>query len=87
MKNKLTDLNNYLFEQLERINDDTLKPEELETAIKKAETVTNIAETIIKNGALQLRQVDLMVQNGLVPTKTIPLLLGTNDAPKENKID
>lgn len=52
MKNKLTDLNDYLFEQIERINDDSLNEEELSKEIKKAEAIQGIAETIIKNGEL-----------------------------------
>ena len=36
MKNALTDLNNYLFEQLERLNDDSLSAEELDREMKKA---------------------------------------------------
>lgn len=35
MENTLTDLNNYLFEALERVNDDDLTDEELEKEIKK----------------------------------------------------
>lgn len=35
MQNKLIDLNNYLFEQLERLNDDNLTMEELDREIKK----------------------------------------------------
>lgn len=34
-RNKLTDLNNHLFEQLERLNDGDLEGEELEKEIKK----------------------------------------------------
>lgn len=54
MKNTLTDLNNYLFEQLEKIADADLKGEELEKEIKRGEAVTKIAKTIIENGALAL---------------------------------
>ena len=35
MKNTLTDLNNYLFEQLERITDDSLTDDQLEKELKK----------------------------------------------------
>lgn len=49
MKNSLQDLNNYLFESLERINDDDLTDEELEKEIKRSEAVTKVANTIINN--------------------------------------
>lgn len=49
MKNKISDLNDILFEQMERINDDSLTEEELDTAIKKAEAINGIAKTIIDN--------------------------------------
>lgn len=55
MQNNLTALNNYLFEQIERINDDSLSDEELEKEIKRSGAVTNIAKTIIDNGELALK--------------------------------
>ena len=39
MKNTLSDLNNYLFESIERLNDDSLSDEELEKEIKRSEAV------------------------------------------------
>ena len=36
MKNKLSDLNNYLFEQLEILNDSDLSEEQIDSAIKKS---------------------------------------------------
>lgn len=50
MKNSLQDLNNYLFESLERINDDDLEKE-----IKRSEAVTKVASTIINNTEVQLK--------------------------------
>lgn len=55
MKNSLHDLNNYLFESLERINDDDLTDEELEKEIKRSEAVTKVASTIINNAEVQLK--------------------------------
>ena len=37
MKNTLSDLNNYLFEQLERLNDDSLTDEQLEIQLRKTD--------------------------------------------------
>ena len=54
MKNTLTALNNYLFEALEKINDDELTDDEFEKEAKKSEMKIKIAETIIKNANTQL---------------------------------
>lgn len=54
MKNTLEDLNNHLFEQLERLNDEELKGEDLEREIARSKSITAVAKTIIENGALAL---------------------------------
>lgn len=50
MKNTLNDLNNYLFEAIERLNDDDLSEEQLDKEIKRSEAVQKVAKTIIENG-------------------------------------
>lgn len=57
MKNKLVDLNNHLFEELERLNDEELKGEELQEERERAKSIANIAQTIINNGELALKAV------------------------------
>jgi len=54
MKNTITDLNNYLFEQIETLNDKDLKGEELDEEIKRCEMIGKIAKTIIDSGNLAL---------------------------------
>lgn len=53
-KNKLNDLNNHLFEQMERLNDDDLTGEDLNREIKRAKTMSSIASNIVSNAALAL---------------------------------
>ena len=55
MRNSLTDLNNALFEEIERIQDDDLSDEQLDRSIKRAEAVTKVAEVIVRNGELALK--------------------------------
>lgn len=54
-KNKLVDLNNHLFEELERLNDEGLKGEALQEERERAKSMANIAQTIINNGELALK--------------------------------
>lgn len=53
MRNSLADVNNYLFEAIERLNDD-LTDEQLEREIKRTEAVTKVAKTIVDNTNLAL---------------------------------
>lgn len=55
MNNTLKDLNNHLFEQLERLNDDDLDDEALDKELKRADGMAKIAEKIITNGELAYR--------------------------------
>ncbi len=55
MKNTLVDLNNHLFEQLERLNDDEVRGEKLSEEIERANAMAKIAQKIIDNGNLALR--------------------------------
>ena len=54
MKNTLGDLNNHLFAQLERLNDEDLKGDNLREEIERARAVTQVASKIIENGSLVL---------------------------------
>lgn len=54
MKNKLSDLNNHLFAQLERLSDEELKDEALQEEIERSKAVQGIAGSIINNAKLAL---------------------------------
>lgn len=78
MKTKLTDLNYYLFEQLDRITNDDLVGEELEQEIARSKVITDTAMQIIKNQQTQLRAAELFVKCGkeLPENSNMTLLIG-----------
>lgn len=55
MKNKLSDLQNHLFAQLERLGDEDLTGEKLAEEINRAKAVNDVAQQIIANGTLVLK--------------------------------
>ena len=57
MKNKLIDLNNHLFAQLERLGDEELKGEALLEEMGRAKVVANVAQQIVNNGNLVLNAI------------------------------
>lgn len=74
MKNTLTDLNNYLFEALEKLTDDGITDEEMQREITRANAVTSVAETIIHNGELALKAMKHVEEYGRGDKKLPPML-------------
>lgn len=74
MKNTLNDLNNYLFESIERLNDDSLNDEELDREIKRSEAVQKIAKTIVDSGTLALQAKKHLDEYGEGRDVEIPML-------------
>jgi len=54
MKNKLTDLNDHLFAQLERLGDEDLSDEGLTKEIGRTKAITGVAKEVISNAQLLL---------------------------------
>lgn len=77
-KNRLLDLNDHLFEQLERLNDDDLKGEDLDQEIKRAASISNISKQIIDTGRLALDAKKAFL-TGIVREDEIPHILKLDD--------
>jgi len=78
MKNQLVDLNNHLFEQLERLNNDNLKGKKLDNEIDRSKAMTGVAKEIINTQALAL---DAQKALGAGVVKQVPEMMGV-DRPK-----
>ena len=74
MKNTLSDLNNYLFEQLERLQDDSLDESGLDKEIQRSEAVQKVSKTIIDNGQLALQAKKHLDEYGQGDKVELPML-------------
>lgn len=72
MKNKLADLNDHLFAQLERLSDEELTPEQIDVEAKRGEAMVAVAETIIRNAALQIQSAKIAFDGGADPVPYLP---------------
>lgn len=72
MKNKLSDLNNHLFAQIERLSDETMTPEEIDREAKRGEAIVAVADQIIRNAALQLQAAKIAFDGGADPVPYLP---------------
>lgn len=74
MRNTLADLNNILFEQMERLQDDDLKGENLEIELKKTKSIVDVASTVIENATLSLEAQKFLIDMGISTKVNIPML-------------
>ncbi|MBS0175422.1 MAG: hypothetical protein JSR64_15385 [Nitrospira sp.] len=60
MKNKIEDLNNHLFEQLERLNDTDLKGDDLRQEIERSKAMSQIATQIVQSAKITVDAMKLI---------------------------
>lgn len=70
-RNKLSDLNDHLFAQLERLGDDNLTAEKISQEADRAEAIVALADRIVNNADLQLRAAKLFGEFG---AQVLPML-------------
>jgi len=76
VKNKLIDLNNALFEQLDRLADSDLK---LEDEVMRAHAMTQIADRVIANADMAIKAVKIISNSPAL--LDVPEMLGI-ESPK-----
>lgn len=91
MKNTLQDLNNHLFEQLERLNDDEImnnkdNPELFRRELEKSKAVASIANTIISNARMQIEGLRVRKELGITDENFMPDLIKNKNAVKKIEV-
>lgn len=72
MKNKLGDLNNHLFAQLERLSDEGISAEQIDQEVKRTEAIVSVADQIVGNADLQLKAAKLFAEHGQMIMPMLP---------------
>ncbi|UFW71221.1 MULTISPECIES: hypothetical protein [unclassified Bradyrhizobium] len=71
-KNRLTDLNDHLFAQLERLGSEDLTAEQIETEVKRGNAVVAVADQILRHATLQVQAAKIISDHGLDPRSHLP---------------
>jgi hypothetical protein len=81
MKNKLADLNDHLFAQIERLSEEDLTPEKLEAEVKRGGAIVALADQVLRHASLQVQAAKIVSDHGIDPTRHLPEL-GTAKATR-----
>lgn len=75
MRNRLINLNDHLFEQLERLNDESLTPEQLDMEIKRSKVMSEISKVIVDNMRVTVEGMKVIYEYGIAQ-EDVPETLG-----------
>lgn len=79
MSNRITDLNEHLFAQIERLSEGGLSGDKLDAEVQRTDAMVKIADAIVNNARLGIQAATLVANHGDRFRKDLPMLSG----PKE----
>lgn len=82
MKNKLTDLNDHLFAQLERLSEEDLTADQIEQECKRADAIVAVSDQILNGANTQLKAATLIANHGDRFAKMLPSVSGAEEAAR-----
>ena len=83
-KNKLNDLNNHLFAQLERLNDEELTGDQVKIEVSRAKAISGVASQVIKSAKVTIDAMRL-VANGDYTVNELPEMIGMEKLLKNDQ--
>lgn len=75
MQTRLTEMNYLLFEQIKKVASGDISKEELELEVKKSKAITEVANSMIKNGQLQFQTLKMASDMGIIGVSQVEYLL------------
>jgi hypothetical protein len=86
MKNKLSDLNDHLFAQLERLSDESLTAQEIEREASRGDAIVAVADQIIRNASLQVQVANMVAEKGSI-RPLLPSIACSPEAPQPKLVE
>jgi hypothetical protein len=83
MKNKLTDLNDHLFAQLERLSDEDISDENLTKEIQRTDAISKVAMQIIDTANVAIDAAKLVADAGGNYANMLPAVNGKTEVDNE----
>lgn len=77
MKNKLSDLNNHLFAQIERLGEEALDADQIKAEVKRADALVALSDQVLSIANTGLKAAELFAKHGDVVLPHLPQI-GSN---------
>ena len=74
VKNKLGDLNDHLFAQLERLAEEGMSPEQIEQEVNRTSAIVSLADKVVSNADMQLKAAKLFAEHGQDVVPHLPMI-------------
>lgn len=78
-KNRISDLTDHLFAQLERLSDESMTAEQIEQEVKRSDALVSVSDQIVGTYDLQLKAAKLFAEHGQAVLHMLPQIGKSKD--------